>query len=87
MMKKSKYSGYDSPGTIGAKWIGSDDNPKADTNRPVLVYDVKFKMKQHLRSHEIELLMGHQKGVTKYPTVAIKDRNQMSRQWLGYGCS
>jgi hypothetical protein len=44
-MEWSKYSGYDSPGTIGAKWIGSDEHPKADTNRPVLVYDVKFKMK------------------------------------------
>ena len=76
VMKWSKYSGYDSPGTIGAKWIGSDDHPKADTNRPVLVYDVKYKLKQHLRSHEIELLLGHEKDVTKHPSVTNKDRNQ-----------
>ena len=33
-------------------------------------------MKQHLRSHEIELLMGHEKYVTKHPSVTNKDRNQ-----------
>ena len=49
---------------------------KGRTNRPVLVYDVRFKMKQHLRSHEIELLMGHEKYVTKHPSVTNKDRNQ-----------
>ena len=56
--------------------VGSENHPKADTNRPVLVYDVKYKLKQHLRSHEIELLLGHEKDVTKHPSVTNKDRNQ-----------
>ena len=33
-------------------------------------------MKQHLRSHEIELPMGHEKYVTKHPSVTNKDINQ-----------
>ena len=76
VMTWSEHSGYSSPGTIGAKWIGSPNHPKADTNRPVLVYDVKHKTKQHLLSHEIELLMGHEKDVTKHPSVSNTDRNQ-----------
>ena len=49
---------------------------KADTNRPVLVYDVKRKSKGHLHPHEIELLLGHQKNVTRHPTVTSTDRNR-----------
>ena len=74
VMRKSAR--FLTPGTIGAKWTGSPDNPRADTNRPVMAYDEDTEMGAHLRSHEIELLLGHQKNVTKHPTVTSTDRNQ-----------
>ena len=45
VMTLSAHDDYHSPSTVEAKWIGSSYNPKADTNRPVLVYDAKHGTK------------------------------------------
>ena len=53
-----KANGRQTSRTIGKSWKGTEDEPVANTNSPVLVTDVNFTEPQHLRSGEALRIMG-----------------------------
>ena len=68
-----KANGRQTSRTIGKSWKGTEENPVANTNSPVLVTDVNSSEPQHLRSGEALRLMGLPSQYNRAEGITEKD--------------
>ena len=69
-----KVDGKTTVRTIAKSWAGNPNSPYADTQKPVIVLDEQFEEAQHVRSVEVEQLLGHKKNATAGRGATEKDR-------------
>ena len=68
-----KANGRQTSRTIGKSWKGTEEDPVANTNSPVLVTYVNFPEPQHLRSEEALRLMGFPPRYNRAEGITEKD--------------